>query len=335
MHTRLISALCTPLKDDETLDVAGLAVHLDDQWQNGIAGVLIGGSMGLMQLLDDPVYHDLIQYGVGMAQGHGEIMVGAGDASFARTLRRIQFVEQFNVDGIVVLAPYFETFGQADLLSYFTALADRSKKPLYLYDLPGVTRTTMELETVLQLSKHPNIRGIKCSGEWQAVWRLMNSVDDGFRVIPAQPLMIDLLVRGGVCDNLDGIFAVVPNLATSIAIAAELADYAEATKRQQQLAAVLDLICNKYPLLPACSAIMQARGVPVRVYPIPMEPLSAEQTEQLLAEPALQGLLSSGSAAGSSNHASTGNGNGRSLTVPHNALFGKHAIHDSEKAGAR
>ena len=67
--------------------------------------MLIAGSMGIMQLLDDPVYRDLVQYGVGMAQGHGEIMVGAGDASFTRTLHRIQFVEQFNVDGIVVLCP--------------------------------------------------------------------------------------------------------------------------------------------------------------------------------------------------------------------------------------
>ena len=143
--------------------------------------------MGLMQLLEDEVYHDLVQYGVGMGQGHGEIMVGAGDASFTRTLHRIQFVEQFNVDGIVVLSPYFETFEQSDLINYFRALADRIEKPLYLYDLPGVTRTRLELETVLQLSKHPNIRGIKCSGDWPSVWRLMNSVDDGFRVIPAQP----------------------------------------------------------------------------------------------------------------------------------------------------
>ena len=164
--------------------------------------------------------------------------------------------------------PYFETFGQADLINYFAALADRSTKPLYLR-FAGITRTTLELETVLQLSKHPNIRGIKCSGNWMAVWRLINSVDDGFRVIPAQPLMIDLLVRGGVPDNLDGIYAVVPNLAASIAAAAEQGDYAEATKRQQQLASVLDLICHKYPLFPACSAILQARDVPVRVYPIP------------------------------------------------------------------
>jgi 4-hydroxy-tetrahydrodipicolinate synthase len=292
MQTHLISALCTPIRDDETLDVAALAVHLDDQWRNGIAGVLIGGSMGLMQLLEDEVYRDLVQYGVSMSQGHGEIMVGAGDASFTRTLRRIRFVEQFNVDGIVVLSPYFETFEQGDLVAYFRALANESKKPLYLYDLPGITRTRLELNTVLQLSKHPNIRGIKCSGDWQSVWRLMSSVDDGFRVIPAQPTMIDLLVRGGVRDNLDGIFGVVPDMAVGIAAAAEAADYEQAAAEQCRLSELLQVITTKYPLLPACSAILQARGVPARIHPIPMESLSAEQVEQLFNEPALRPVAS-------------------------------------------
>ena len=122
---------------------------------------------------------------------------------------------------------------------------------------------------------------------------VISSVDDGFRVIPAQPLMIDLLVRGGVRDNLDGIFSVVPDLAVCIAAAAEQGDYAKAAERQQQLAMLLDVVCNKYPLLPACSAILQARGIPARVHPIPMWPLSEEHTEQLLAEPVLQGLFSS------------------------------------------
>jgi 4-hydroxy-tetrahydrodipicolinate synthase len=287
----MISALCTPLQDDESLDVPALAAHLDDQWKNGIAGVLIGGSMGLMQLLADHVYQDLVRHGVAMARGRGEIMVGAGDASFSRTLQRIRFVEQFDVDGIVVLSPYFETFDQPDLVAYFSRLADSAQKPIYLYDLPGVTRTKLSLETVLKLSEHPNIRGIKCSGDWSWIWRLIETVGNGFRVIPAQPTMIDLLVRGGVADNLDGIYAVVPNLATSIATAAANGDYAEAAVKQQQLTGLLDVVCGKYPLLPACSAILQARGVPARIHPIPMRSLSAEQTEQLLQEPAIAEAL--------------------------------------------
>ena len=111
-----------------------------------------------------------------------------------------------------MLAPYFYTLGQADLIAYFTGLADRSRKPLYLYDLPGVTRTSLHLETVLQLSKHANIRGIKCSGEWTETRRLMDHVGEGFRVVPVQPNIVDMLVRCGVRNNLDGIFAVLPDL---------------------------------------------------------------------------------------------------------------------------
>lgn len=39
MQTRLISALCMPVKEDETLDADALAVHLNDQWQNEIAAI--------------------------------------------------------------------------------------------------------------------------------------------------------------------------------------------------------------------------------------------------------------------------------------------------------
>jgi 4-hydroxy-tetrahydrodipicolinate synthase len=291
MHTRLYSALCTPLKDDDTLDVAALAIHLDDQWRHGIAGVLIGGSMGLMQLLEEATYCDLVRYGVGMSHGRGEVLVGAGDASLTRTLHRIEFVEQFDVDGIVVLAPYFETLEQPDLVKYFRALADRSKKPIYLYDLPGVTRTRLELETVLELSQHPNIRGIKCSSDLAGIWRLMSWVGEDFRVIPAQATMVDLLVRAGIRHNLDGIFSVVPDLTASIAVAAEDADNARATAQQRKLTDLLQLISTKYAVMPACSAILQARGIPARIHPRPQESFTGDHLAQFLDEPLLRDLL--------------------------------------------
>jgi len=171
MVSSLISAICTPLTEDDSLHIDGLAAHLEDQWRNGIHGVLIGGTMGLMQLLDDATYGDLVRHSVELARGRGEILVGVGDTSFTRTLGRIRCVEQFDVDGVVALAPFFFQLEQAELIAYFKELADQSKKPLYLYDLPQRTRTNLQLKTVLELSKHPNIRGIKCSGEWSATRR--------------------------------------------------------------------------------------------------------------------------------------------------------------------
>jgi 4-hydroxy-tetrahydrodipicolinate synthase len=291
MVSSLISAICTPLKDDDSLHIDGLAAHLDDQWRHGIRGVLVGGTMGLMQLLDDATYSDLVRHSVELARGRGEILVGVGDTSFTRTLNRIRCVEQFDVDGVVALAPFFFQLEQAELISYFKELADRSKKPLYLYDLPQRTRTSLQLKTVLELSKHPNIRGIKCSGEWSATRRLMDHVDEGFRVVPAQPNLVDMLVRCGVRENLDGIFSILPGLSSSIVEAADRGDYPQASARQQKLTEFLLLIATGYPLFPACTAILNARGVPGKVHPSPIKVLKPEEKERLLKEPLVQELL--------------------------------------------
>jgi 4-hydroxy-tetrahydrodipicolinate synthase len=291
MHTRLITALCTPLNDDGTLHVDGLAAHLDDQWRHGIAGVLVAGTMGLMQLLDDETYRELVRQSVRLAQGRGEILIGVGDTSFTRTLARIQYVEQFDVDGVVILSPYFFQLGQSDLIAYFEGLADRSQKPVFLYDLPGRTRTTFELDTVLRLAKHPNIHGIKCSGEYTGTRRLMDHVGDTFRVVPAQPTIVDLLVRCGVRENLDGIFGIFPGLSVGIAEAAEQGDYAVASSRQQDLTEFLHLITGRYPLFPACTAVLNARGIPGRVHPVPMKTLDAAEVAKLLEEPLVRKLL--------------------------------------------
>jgi len=56
----------------------------------------------------------------------------------------------------------------------------------------------------------------------------MDRVGDAFRVVPAQPLLVDMLVRCGVRENLDGVFAILPGLAVSVVEAAE-----RATMRRQ------------------------------------------------------------------------------------------------------
>jgi 4-hydroxy-tetrahydrodipicolinate synthase len=295
MNTRLITALCTPLNDDGSLHVDGLAAHLDDQWRRGIAGVLVGGTMGLMQLLDDATYLELVRQSAVLSKGRGEVLIGVGDTSFTRTLARIRVVEQFDIDAVVVLSPYFFQLNQAELIDYFTGLADQSKKPLYMYDLPGRTKTTLELDTVLQLAKHPNIHGIKCSGEWTGIRRLMDRVGDKFRVVPAQPLIIDMLVRCGVRENLDGIFGILPGLSVGIAEAAEKGDYALAAARQSDLTEFLHLIVGKYPLFPACTVVLNARGIPGRTHPVPMKTLDATQAAKLLDEPLVRKLLGAGS----------------------------------------
>lgn len=283
MDTRLHSALCTPLTKDGKLHKDGFKNHIDQQFANGISGVLICGTMGCMQLLSDEVYKDAVKFGTQFSRGHGEVFVGVGDTSLPRTMDRIKYVEQFDIDGVVVLTPYLIKFSQEELFDYFTMIADMSAKPIYLYDLPVLVDVKIENETILKLSEHPNIPGAKCSDKWEDTRVLMDMVDDDFRIIPAQPFLVDQLVYMKVEDNLDGVFSIYPDLVSDIVTAAEKHDYAIASKLQKYLSDFLRLIRNEFPLHDAFAAILNSRGVEGELAIPPLRKMTESERERLFA----------------------------------------------------
>lgn len=287
----LISAIGTPLTDGEELHVEGLAVHLDAQANASIDGILVAGSMGAMQLLADRTYDELVAQSVKLWRRRGELLVGVGDTSFVRTRERIRTVNQYSVDGTVVLSPYFINFSQSELIDYFQALAAESKSPLYLYDLPARTRTSLTIDTVLTLSETPNIAGIKCSGDTSQTRRLKMALGDSdFRTILAKPMMIDSLFRSGMREHLDGVYAIVPQWMKKIADAVEQQDWQQASQKIAQLGNFLDVLVQ-YDVFPAMTELLNAQDVMGNYAPGPFARLDYKQREAILGEPIVQELL--------------------------------------------
>jgi 4-hydroxy-tetrahydrodipicolinate synthase len=285
----LISAIGTPLNPDETLHVEGLERLLNLQWNAGIDGVLVAGTMGLMQLLREQTYIKLLQHGVEFSRGRGEILIGVGDAGFARTADRIGYVNGLTVDGVVVLPPYLVRFRQEELLEYFRALANISRAPLFLYDLPSLTGVKLDVATVYELSKHPNIAGIKCSGDLNDALELIGSVDPAFRVIVAQADQVDVLCEQGVANHLDGVFSLAPEWTKEIAQASEAGDWIAAADAQQRLGGVLRLL-REYGVFPAYHELMHVREIPGLFAPKPFQMLSESQQSSLAGQPLVEAL---------------------------------------------
>jgi 4-hydroxy-tetrahydrodipicolinate synthase len=286
----LIAAIGTPLTQGETLHRAGLEAHLADQWAGGMTGVLVGGTMGAMQMLAEDTYHQLVDSAIEFSHGRGEVMVGAGDTSLARTRERIRFLNDRKIDGTVVLSPFFLKVGQAELIKYFESLANVSKHPLFLYDLPGLTGTKLELETVQQLSRHPRIRGIKCSGDFGTTRQLLDSAPAGFRVIVAQADLVDVLLRHGVREHLDGVFSLAPFWVKAIERAASINDWTAAASCQQRLSALLRVL-KKYGVFQVFTLILNARGIPGNYMPAPLEQLSEANRAAVMNEAVVKDLL--------------------------------------------
>jgi 4-hydroxy-tetrahydrodipicolinate synthase len=286
-----ISAIGTPLTEAETLHRDGLAAHLDDQWRHGIDGVLVAGTMGLMPLLTDRVYEDLVRASVELSAGRGEVMIGAGDCSFARTKARLELLNQYPIDGAVILTPYFMRFCQAELIDYYRALADVSRAPVYLYDLPQRTGSKIELATGLELSRHKNIRGIKCSDEPTYARRILDRVDpDQFRVIVAQPLLVDALLRFGVMQHLDGLFSIAPQWTTPMGRSAIENEWDQAREMQLRLIRLQSLLAE-HGVFQSMTAILNARGVPGNFAPKPFAAPSDAETQAILSAPIVRELI--------------------------------------------
>jgi 4-hydroxy-tetrahydrodipicolinate synthase len=286
----LIAAVGTPLDADEKLHATGLRAHLEDQLAGGMDGVLVAGSMGVMQLLTDEVYRDLLRQSVECIDGRCEVLVGIGDTSFVRTRARLQFVNELQVDGAVALAPFFMQFSQDELVDYFWSLADESRAPLFLYDLPQRTGTTLDVETVLRLREHANIAGIKCSGDVTLARVLAAAVaGTGFRLIFAQPQLVDVLLRSGLMEQLDGVYAVFPNWVKRLKAALAAADWQAAGKLCQLMSKVFPVLL-KHNVMPAMTAILNARSIPGNFAPRPYRTLPPDEVEAIVNDPAVRAL---------------------------------------------
>ena len=282
-----ITAIGTPMNADETLCEKGLEQELADQKAKGYEGILVAGSMGCMQLLKDETYRKLIERAVKLFDG--EIMVGAGDCGFARTAARIEYINNFKVDGVAVLAPFFWKLSQGELVDYYKALADVSKAPLYLYDLPQVTGTKLSMDTCLELAKHPNIAGAKLSGPLDFSRHLNDAVGDKFRVIIANPDLLDMTIKYGIHNQLDGIWVITAGWTREIRLAAEKGDWARAAVYVRKMITVRDLL-GKYGWA-SFTDMMNARGIEGYFVGKPFKRLDAARKDALLNEPIMKELV--------------------------------------------
>jgi 4-hydroxy-tetrahydrodipicolinate synthase len=84
------------------------------------------------------------------------------------------------------------------MIAHYTALAEASSVPIILYNVPSRTGVDMLAETTAELSKHPNIIGIKeANGELQRIKDLVSLCDKDFLVISGDDALTPKAVEAG------------------------------------------------------------------------------------------------------------------------------------------
>lgn len=196
---RVITAMITPFKDDNSVDYEGaqkLALHLVNQ---GSEGLVVSGTTGESPTLT--VDEKLNLYtAVKEAVGHqGVVIAGTGTNSTVDCLRLTEEACKRGLDAIMVVVPYYNKPNQAGIYQHYKAVSQVSTLPVILYNVPGRTGINMHPETVAKLAELPNIVGIKeASGDLDQVSLLRSILPQDFLIFSGDDsLTLPMLALGG------------------------------------------------------------------------------------------------------------------------------------------
>ena len=159
--------LITPFRND-VVDHTALARLVQHYSKTGIAGLVVCGSTGEAAALNEPeqlAVLDTVLKTVQKAKPGPPVVMGLSGYNLAQTLAWVKTISSYPVAGLLVPAPHYIRPSQAGLLHWFHAIADVSAAPLIVYDIPQRTGVAIDCNTLLQLARHPNIRGVKDCGQ--------------------------------------------------------------------------------------------------------------------------------------------------------------------------
>jgi len=161
---KVLLPITTPFRS-ELVDHDALRANLDRWASTGISGYVVLGSTGERVHLDEREYLDTIETSRAAIAQSATFIVGAGQQSTRGTINEIKKAAAAGADAVLVITPnyYRSAITQATLITYYSAVADASPVPVLLYSMPALTGIKIEPETVAQLSRHPNIIGVKDS----------------------------------------------------------------------------------------------------------------------------------------------------------------------------
>jgi 4-hydroxy-tetrahydrodipicolinate synthase len=156
-------ALVTPFSAG-AVDHGALASLVERYRRQGVAGFAALGTTGEPAALAQDEREAVLDT-VLRAAGDTPVVAGVAGNQTAQLHEAVRRLNELPLAGLLISAPYYIRPSQAALIEHFSSLADRSEKPLVLYDIPHRTGVRIELDTVLALAAHPRITAIKdCAG---------------------------------------------------------------------------------------------------------------------------------------------------------------------------
>ena len=203
------TALVTPFTQDNNVNFEELKKLLDFQVEQGADSDIICGTTGEAATMSLEEKEQVIEFAVEVIHKRIPVIVGTGGNCTQSSIKLSQFAEKVGADGLLLVTPYYNKTTQNGLIAHFTEIAKNVTIPIILYNVPSRTGMNIEPATYLNLSKIPNIIGVKeASGNISQVAKIAKLCGDDLWIYSGNDdQILPILSVGGI-----GVISVLSNI---------------------------------------------------------------------------------------------------------------------------
>jgi 4-hydroxy-tetrahydrodipicolinate synthase len=209
MFRGTFTALVTPFRDEQ-IDFAALTGLIEAQIDARITGVVAVGTTGESPTLSHDERFAVVRKCVEVAKGRCAVLAGTGSYSTSDAIEAAKKAQSLGVDGLLIVAPYYNKPSQEGLFQHFSAIAGSTSLPIMLYNIPGRCGIDIAADTVVRLAAAcRNIVSIKeASGSVDRVSELRGRLNESFTILSGD----DSLTLPFMSVGAAGVVSVASNL---------------------------------------------------------------------------------------------------------------------------
>lgn len=280
---KILTAMVTPFNDNGEINFQAVEQLVNHLIENGSDGIVVAGTTGESPTLTYEEKIKLFEAVVSAANKRATIIAGTGTNNTKASIELTKKAEQIGVDGIMLVAPYYNKPSQEGLYAHFAAIAKETTLPVMIYNIPGRSAVNISVETTVRLSKIDNIVATKeASGDVNAMAQIVELTDDRFSVYSGD----DSLTLPSLAIGSKGVVSVASHIiGTEMKTMIEeflRGNVVEAASLHRKLLPIMTALFAQPSPAPV-KAALNMKGIPAGSVRLPLVPLTKEQEERLKA----------------------------------------------------
>ena len=284
-------ALVTPFHADGSVNYDELRRLIDYQIEHGTDALVIAGTTGESSTLSEEEHSKVIRFAVEVTAHRVPVIAGTGSNSTQTAIMLSQDAERDGADALLLVTPYYNKTTQRGLYQHYKMIAESTKLPIILYNVPSRTGLSIDVETAAKLAEIDNIVAMKDAvGNITYTANLIERCGDKLTVYSGNDDQIVPMMSLGAKGVISVLSNIAPQETHDMTAAALAGDYKTAAAMQLRYLRLIHALFSETNPIPVKEAVNQL-GFAAGPCRMPLYEMAENTKAALIAEMKNQGLL--------------------------------------------